>query len=392
MLKKIIIILLLIVLLLGITNIYNKVEASTQYDYIVIGDSGISGIYEAITGSGALYGNGSQSQARQIDNKNYYFLAEVGGDYEVIDNNYQSITNALNNAKSNAKCLVWLGSNGLDYDAYPGRMNKLASNFPNVKFYFISSTAINEPLYRKNYPQYADSYNNNAIKDFNKKVLNGTNSFKGLKDQSRYLKNLFFLDIQYANLKIDNQTKSLYNWVTDNTKYVSEVNDGLHYDSKLNYAIWYQAMMIFGDNSGTIPLPNLSIQGVNNTTSGGSTTPGGSTTGGSNQPTMANIDSERIAHDYKDVLGDTDYYSDVGNISSESKEKVGTKIGKILKIVTNIGIITSLLMLAVLGIKYMLGSQVEVKRDIIPYLVGCFLIFSICLIIKILQNLGNIIV
>ena len=49
-------------------------------------------------------------------------------------------------------------------------------------------------------------------------------------------------------------------------------------------------------------------------------------------------------------------------------------------------------MLAVLGVKYMLGSveeKAEYKKDLIPYFIGAVLLFAICTIVKVLQTLGS---
>lgn len=53
--------------------------------------------------------------------------------------------------------------------------------------------------------------------------------------------------------------------------------------------------------------------------------------------------------------------------------------GKILSAVTTAGIVLSVIVLAVLGIKYMLGSaeeKAEYKKTLMPYIVGAALIFG----------------
>ena len=52
----------------------------------------------------------------------------------------------------------------------------------------------------------------------------------------------------------------------------------------------------------------------------------------------------------------------------------------------------AILMLAILGIKYMLGSieeKAEYKKDLIPYFIGAGLLFGITTIVKILQIFGE---
>ena len=100
----------------------------------------------------------------------------------------------------------------------------------------------------------------------------------------------------------------------------------------------------------------------------------------------------REEFEFIDVLENTDYYTNVGDIDSSDADKVEEKVGTILSVITNIGILLSVIMPAILGIKYMLGSveeKAEYKRDMIPYLVGAVLLFGVCTVVKILQAIGN---
>lgn len=59
--------------------------------------------------------------------------------------------------------------------------------------------------------------------------------------------------------------------------------------------------------------------------------------------------------------------------------------GNIVSIITTIGIIVAVIVLLVLGIKYMMGSaaeKAEYKKTMIPYLVGAVLIFGASAIAK----------
>jgi type IV secretory pathway VirB2 component (pilin) len=59
--------------------------------------------------------------------------------------------------------------------------------------------------------------------------------------------------------------------------------------------------------------------------------------------------------------------------------------GRIVDIVTTVGIIVAVIVLLVLGIKYMMGSaaeKAEYKKTMIPYLVGALLIFGASAIAK----------
>lgn len=88
-----------------------------------------------------------------------------------------------------------------------------------------------------------------------------------------------------------------------------------------------------------------------------------------------------------DLNGDitTDQY---GNpIDTINVETIGNQA---LTIISTIGSIASVIILIVLGIKYMTGSVEEkatYKKSLLPYLVGAILVFGACVIYKIFYNL-----
>lgn len=66
--------------------------------------------------------------------------------------------------------------------------------------------------------------------------------------------------------------------------------------------------------------------------------------------------------------------------------------GKLMGILSTIGIVVSVLVLMVLGIKYMMGSaeeKAEYKKTMIPYLVGAVLIFGASTIATVIFNFAN---
>lgn len=76
--------------------------------------------------------------------------------------------------------------------------------------------------------------------------------------------------------------------------------------------------------------------------------------------------------------------SDTANITT-----VG---GKITGIITTVGIVISVIVLLILGIKYMMGSaseKAEYKKTMIPYLVGAVLIFGASAIAKVVVQLAG---
>jgi type IV secretory pathway VirB2 component (pilin) len=92
-----------------------------------------------------------------------------------------------------------------------------------------------------------------------------------------------------------------------------------------------------------------------------------------------------------DVLDDPSAYNPT-DPSSDDDSEAATIIDKILSLITTIGTVISVLMLAILGVKYMLGSveeKADYKKDLVPYFIGAALLFGICTIVKILQSLGS---
>ena len=65
---------------------------------------------------------------------------------------------------------------------------------------------------------------------------------------------------------------------------------------------------------------------------------------------------------------------------------------QIIGIITTVGVVVSVVVLLVLGIKYMMGSaseKAEYKKTMIPYLVGAILIFGASAITKVVVNLAS---
>lgn len=66
--------------------------------------------------------------------------------------------------------------------------------------------------------------------------------------------------------------------------------------------------------------------------------------------------------------------------------------GQIINIITTIGIVVAVVVLLILGIKYMIGSaseKAEYKKTMIPYLVGAVLIFGASAIAKAVIGLAQ---
>ena len=66
---------------------------------------------------------------------------------------------------------------------------------------------------------------------------------------------------------------------------------------------------------------------------------------------------------------------------------------QIIGIITTVGVVVAVVILLVLGIKYMMGSaseKAEYKKTMIPYLVGAVLIFGASAITKVVVQLASI--
>lgn len=85
-------------------------------------------------------------------------------------------------------------------------------------------------------------------------------------------------------------------------------------------------------------------------------------------------------------LGDLNSYK--GN--AEVSNSVTSRMGVILGIIQVIGIVVSVVMLVVIGIKYILGSveeKADYKSSLLPYLIGAILIFTGTYVPQLIYNL-----
>ena len=75
--------------------------------------------------------------------------------------------------------------------------------------------------------------------------------------------------------------------------------------------------------------------------------------------------------------------------SDTSIKNVGNGIVTIL---TTIGIVLSVIVLVILGIKYMMGSieeRADYKKTMMPYVIGATLVFAASIIANIIYNIAN---
>ena len=68
-----------------------------------------------------------------------------------------------------------------------------------------------------------------------------------------------------------------------------------------------------------------------------------------------------------------------GEINDGDVKVVANKIGPILNTITTIGMVLGVLVIIILGIKYMIGSveeKAELKKTMMPYLIGAIMILE----------------
>lgn len=78
--------------------------------------------------------------------------------------------------------------------------------------------------------------------------------------------------------------------------------------------------------------------------------------------------------------------------SYEGTDGIKNLGGKLMGILQTVGIVAAVLILMVLGIKYMMGSaeeKAEYKKTMIPYIVGAILIFGATTIANMVYNFAN---
>ena len=78
-----------------------------------------------------------------------------------------------------------------------------------------------------------------------------------------------------------------------------------------------------------------------------------------------------------------------GNVQTNDLTKVANNIVTIIQVV---GIVIAVIVLLVIGIKYMMGSaseKAEYKKTMIPYIVGAVLIFAGTSLVKVIYSLAS---
>lgn len=84
--------------------------------------------------------------------------------------------------------------------------------------------------------------------------------------------------------------------------------------------------------------------------------------------------------------------SKVGNDNTTNTTKIMDLGASIISIITTAGVVIAVVVLMILGVKYMMGSaeeKAEYKKTMIPYLIGAVLIFAASAIAKVVIQFAS---
>lgn len=106
---------------------------------------------------------------------------------------------------------------------------------------------------------------------------------------------------------------------------------------------------------------------------------------------MTSISSVVLAVKGDEVIKDIN--NSASNIQADTETNKITEMGgRIVVIMQTVGIVVAVVILLVLGIKYMIGSaeeKAEYKKTMIPYVVGAILIFAATTIVNVVYQIAN---
>ncbi len=101
------------------------------------------------------------------------------------------------------------------------------------------------------------------------------------------------------------------------------------------------------------------------------------------------------SYSFADISDDATSFIDAGNNATPSgtnQTAMNSAVNEIAGLLTGLGIVVVVIVAAVLGIKFMIGSteqQAKVKESIIPYVCGCAVIFGALTIWQLIIQLLN---
>ena len=103
---------------------------------------------------------------------------------------------------------------------------------------------------------------------------------------------------------------------------------------------------------------------------------------------VASLSQVCLATNFTDIINSVDTKSDSSTVSTESLQ---LKAGDILKVIRNIAAIVAVIIITILGIKYMMGStqeRAEYKKSFIPLIVGIVVVVAATTIATFIFNMA----
>lgn len=92
------------------------------------------------------------------------------------------------------------------------------------------------------------------------------------------------------------------------------------------------------------------------------------------------------------TLGDLDDYDPSKSTVDIGQDEIVKKANAVIGVIKTVGIILSVLILVILGIKFMIGSveeKAEYKKTMIPYLIGAIMIYAIPQLVQIIYDIAT---
>lgn len=92
------------------------------------------------------------------------------------------------------------------------------------------------------------------------------------------------------------------------------------------------------------------------------------------------------------AISNPDFY-DPSKGNTQTSDKFLGKAGVILGWIQYIGILISIVTLTIIGIKYLFSSvegKAEYKKTMIPYVIGCFLLVGISVVIELIEYIAKV--
>lgn len=103
---------------------------------------------------------------------------------------------------------------------------------------------------------------------------------------------------------------------------------------------------------------------------------------------VATLSQVCLATDYDGIITGVDSAADSANVDTS---KINTTAGRVIKLIRNVAAIAAVLILTILGIKYMIGSteeRAEYKKSFIPLIVGIIVVVSATSIASLLFSIA----